>query len=177
MNAVARILEWPADPEDTLPLALWDARGIAQATGGAASGDFQVSGVEIDSRDVREGDLFFALKGESMDGHRFIEGAFAKGAAACVVARSQLHCQACHEPCSKRVLILWKTSNRLLEKRADLLILDRDQPHPRPGEAERGAREQVPGADPSRQCRGPAKAVARRCLVARAAESIPARVL
>ena len=87
MNAVARILEWPADPEDALPLALWDAASIARATGGTASGDFQVSGVEIDSRDVREGDLFFALKGESTDGHRFIEGAFAKGAAACVVDR------------------------------------------------------------------------------------------
>lgn len=87
MNAVARILEWPADPEDALPLALWNARSIAQATGGAASGDFQVSGVEIDSRDVRDGDLFFALKGEATDGHRFIDGAFAKGAAACVVDR------------------------------------------------------------------------------------------
>lgn len=87
MNAVARILEWPADPEDALPLALWDARSIAQATGGAASSDCQVSGVEIDSRDVRDGDLFFALKGEATDGHRFIEGAFAKGAAACVVDR------------------------------------------------------------------------------------------
>lgn len=87
MSAVARILEWPQDPEDALALALWDARAIAQATGGAASGDFQVSGVEIDSRDVRGGDLFFALKGESTDGHRFIEGAFARGAAACVVDR------------------------------------------------------------------------------------------
>jgi UDP-N-acetylmuramoyl-tripeptide--D-alanyl-D-alanine ligase len=87
MNAVARILDWPQDPEDALPLALWDARSIAQATGGAASGDFQASGVEIDSRDVRDGDLFFALKGETTDGHRFIEGAFAKGAVACVVDR------------------------------------------------------------------------------------------
>ena len=32
---------------------------------------FQVSGVEMDSRDVRPGDLFLALKGEAMDGHRF----------------------------------------------------------------------------------------------------------
>jgi UDP-N-acetylmuramoyl-tripeptide--D-alanyl-D-alanine ligase len=55
--------------------------------GGTASGDFQIAGVEIDSRDVAEGDLFFALKGESMDGHRFIDAAFAKGAAAVVVDR------------------------------------------------------------------------------------------
>ena len=87
MNAVARILEWPADPRDALPLALWDAASVAAATGGVASGEFQVSGVEIDSRDVVPGDLFFALKGESMDGHRFVEAALAKGAVAAVVDR------------------------------------------------------------------------------------------
>ena len=78
MNAMVRILEWPVDADDVLPLALWDAQSIAAATGGTASAEFQVSGVEIDSRDVVEGDLFFALKGEAMDGHRFIESAFAK---------------------------------------------------------------------------------------------------
>lgn len=76
---------WPIFAEDRLPLALWDAAAIAAATGGVASGDFQCSGVETDSRDVRNGDLFVALKGEAMDGHRFVEAAFAKGAAAAVV--------------------------------------------------------------------------------------------
>lgn len=87
MNAVARILEWPILAEDVHRLSLWTAAEIAAATGGTASGDFAVSGVEIDSRDVMEGDLFFALKGDAMDGHRFIEAAFAKGAAAAVVDR------------------------------------------------------------------------------------------
>ena len=87
MNAHAALIDWPADDRELYPLALWTAARIAAATGGVASGDFQVSGVEIDSRDVREGDLFFALKGESMDGHRFLEAAFAKGAAAAVVDR------------------------------------------------------------------------------------------
>lgn len=87
MNAVARILPWPDDSDDALPLALWDAVALARAMGGVAVGEFQCSDVEIDSRDVREGDLFFALKGESMDGHRFVAGAFAKGAAAAVVDR------------------------------------------------------------------------------------------
>ncbi len=77
--------QWPASARDTLPLALWSAAEIAAATGGTASCDFQCAGVEIDSRDVREGDLFFALKGEAMDGHRFLDSAFAKGAAAAVV--------------------------------------------------------------------------------------------
>lgn len=87
MNALARILEWPTDEADQLGLALWDADGIALATGGTAFGQFEVSGVEIDSRDVMPGDLFFALKGDKMDGHRFVEMAFAKGASAVVVDR------------------------------------------------------------------------------------------
>ena len=87
MGAALRILDWPADPDDDLPLALWDAVSIARATGGVAVGEFQVSGVEIDSRDVLPGDLFFALKGESMDGHRFVDAAFKKGASAVVVDR------------------------------------------------------------------------------------------
>ena len=87
MNLAVKILEWPVDADDVLPLALWDAGTVAAATGGAASGEFQASGVEIDSRDVVPGDLFFALRGESMDGHRFIDAAFAKGAVAAVVDR------------------------------------------------------------------------------------------
>jgi UDP-N-acetylmuramoyl-tripeptide--D-alanyl-D-alanine ligase len=79
------LIEWPLRPADAQPRALWDAEAIAAATDGAASGAFQVSGVEIDSRDVQEGDLFFALKGESTDGHKFLDMAFAKGAAAAVV--------------------------------------------------------------------------------------------
>ncbi len=87
MNAISRILQWPAGSEDSTGLALWDAVDIARAVRGTAVGGFAVSGVEIDSRDVVEGDLFFALKGEATDGHRFIEGAMAKGAAAVVADR------------------------------------------------------------------------------------------
>ncbi|KPM23399.1 UDP-N-acetylmuramoylalanyl-D-glutamyl-2, 6-diaminopimelate--D-alanyl-D-alanine ligase [Citromicrobium sp. RCC1885] len=78
---------WPKVARDSLRLALWSADEIAEATGGVASGDFQCSGVEMDSRDVRPGDLFVALKGEAMDGHRFIDKAFAAGAAAAIVDR------------------------------------------------------------------------------------------
>lgn len=87
MNAITRILDWPAAPLEDNPLVLWDADAIARAVKGVASSDFVASGVEIDSRDVQPGDLFFALKGEAMDGHRFVEAAFAKGAAAVVVDR------------------------------------------------------------------------------------------
>ena len=81
-------IEWPADPRDRLPLTLWDARSIAEAVGGIASHDFQVAGVEMDSRDVINGDLFIALKGGAMDGHRFLDKAFANGAAGAIVDRA-----------------------------------------------------------------------------------------
>lgn len=87
MNALASILRWPADATDRQRLALWTSAEIAAAVGGTAYGEFQVSGVEMDSRDVRSGDLFVALKGEAMDGHRFVEKAFASGAAAALVDR------------------------------------------------------------------------------------------
>ena len=87
MNALLKILRWPAEDRDRKRLALWTADEIAAATGGTASGPFQVAGVEMDSRDVRSGDLFFALKGEASDGHLYLDKAFANGAAAAVVER------------------------------------------------------------------------------------------
>ena len=63
---------------------LWTARAIAQATGGTASADFTVNGVAFDSREVMKGDLFVAMKGESADGHGFIDKAIAAGAAGIV---------------------------------------------------------------------------------------------
>ncbi|MEL6737594.1 MAG: Mur ligase family protein, partial [Pseudomonadota bacterium] len=86
-NAHPLLRAWPKPARDTLPLALWDAAGVAEATGGVASAQFQASGVEMDSRDVRPGDLFVALKGEAMDGHRFIPMAFEKGAVAAITDR------------------------------------------------------------------------------------------
>ncbi len=87
MNALPHFIRWPAPVADRLQLALWSAAEIAAATGGQANSDFQVSGVEMDSRDVRSGDLFVALKGEAMDGHAFIDKAFANGAVAALVDR------------------------------------------------------------------------------------------
>nr|WP_137676286.1 UDP-N-acetylmuramoyl-tripeptide--D-alanyl-D-alanine ligase [Parerythrobacter lutipelagi] len=79
---------WPVSQRDALPLVLWTSDEIAKAVGGQASAAFQCAGVEIDSRDVRNGDLFFALQGDAMDGHRFIDKAFENGAAAAVVDRA-----------------------------------------------------------------------------------------
>src|SRR5687767_7894594 len=81
------LLAWPADPSDEYGLALWTAPAIEAATGGHASADFEVAGVAFDSREVQEGDLFVALKGEQADGHAYLDQAFARGAAGAIVDR------------------------------------------------------------------------------------------
>jgi UDP-N-acetylmuramoyl-tripeptide--D-alanyl-D-alanine ligase len=46
-----------------------------------------VAGFSIDSRTAREGDLFFAVRGERFDGHDFVPKALERGALAAVVDR------------------------------------------------------------------------------------------
>lgn len=41
-----------------------------------------VTGISIDTRTINEGDLFIPFRGEAVNGHRFVEQAFEKGAAA-----------------------------------------------------------------------------------------------
>jgi UDP-N-acetylmuramoyl-tripeptide--D-alanyl-D-alanine ligase len=59
---------------------------IAAVLGGNVEGpDVVVSSVEVDSRRVRPGDLFVAMRGERDDGHGYIADAFAAGAVAAIV--------------------------------------------------------------------------------------------
>lgn len=46
-----------------------------------------LTGVSLDNRKVRPGDLFFAIRGPNHDGHAFVADALARGAAGAVVAR------------------------------------------------------------------------------------------
>jgi UDP-N-acetylmuramoyl-L-alanyl-D-glutamate--2,6-diaminopimelate ligase len=50
----------------------------------AQSGNAAVTGIEYDSRRVRPGNVFLAMKGESSDGNRFIDQAIVNGASAVV---------------------------------------------------------------------------------------------
>src|SRR5580704_13815391 len=60
----------------------------------SATGDFDRAGVavgySIDSRTLQPGELFFAVRGERLDGHDYVEAALDKGAVAAVVENSQL---------------------------------------------------------------------------------------
>ncbi len=46
------------------------------------------TGVSIDTRTLKPGEIFFALSGEKVDGHQFLDAAFARGACAAVVTKS-----------------------------------------------------------------------------------------
>ena len=65
---------------------LWTAAEAARATGGTAVGDWDVSGVSIDTRSMQPGDLFVALT-DIRDGHDFVAQALSAQAGAALVSR------------------------------------------------------------------------------------------
>jgi UDP-N-acetylmuramoyl-tripeptide--D-alanyl-D-alanine ligase len=66
---------------------LWSARELEEIFGAAEGGAMPegVAGISIDTRSLRAGELFFAIKGERTDGHDYIGQAFAAGAALAIV--------------------------------------------------------------------------------------------
>lgn len=68
--------------------ALWVAGDMAAAMGGAIHGPVagEVGGLSIDTRSLKPGEAFFALRGEGRDGHDYVAEALKKGAALAVIA-------------------------------------------------------------------------------------------
>ncbi len=67
---------------------LWSGLGLVTALDARVSGTPPldgVTGISIDTRSVKGGELFFAIRGDVHDGHDFVGRAFAAGAAAAVV--------------------------------------------------------------------------------------------
>src|SRR5260221_6180754 len=65
-------------------------RQVALAVSGRPSRPLEaekVSGVSTDTRSIRAGDLFFALRGANYDAHDYLAQAFEKGAVAAIVDR------------------------------------------------------------------------------------------
>ncbi len=63
-------------------------REIAQFLGIDCISELQVSGYQIDSRRIGEGELFFALPGSKVDGHQFLSQVKAQNGVAAVVSKS-----------------------------------------------------------------------------------------
>ncbi|MEO7067795.1 MAG: UDP-N-acetylmuramoyl-tripeptide--D-alanyl-D-alanine ligase [Rhodanobacter sp.] len=65
---------------------------VAMWTGGQLYGaDVEVTGVQLDTRQVHPGDLFVAIKGERVDGHDYLAAAAERGAVAALVTRKVEH--------------------------------------------------------------------------------------
>lgn len=74
---------------------IWTAPDILNAVNGVALGhtdqntaleEITITGVAIDSRQVKPGDMFVAIKGDRHDGHHFIASAIGNGAAAIMIS-------------------------------------------------------------------------------------------
>ncbi|WP_068966362.1 UDP-N-acetylmuramoyl-tripeptide--D-alanyl-D-alanine ligase, partial [Desulfosporosinus sp. BG] len=63
-------------------MSKWTVDAVAQIAQGTLIGnsDLEVQGCIIDSRQARGGEIFFALPGEQVDGHDYIEAAWKNGA-------------------------------------------------------------------------------------------------
>jgi len=71
--------------------ALWTLDAMAQAMAAQQHGALpaDVSGLSIDTRTVKPGEAFFAIKGDARDGHDFVEAALKAGAGVAVVAEAR----------------------------------------------------------------------------------------
>ena len=69
-------------------MTLWTHLEAEAATLGKASAAFAVGGISIDTRTLKEGDLFVALQGDNRDGHDYVRAAFDAKAGAALVARA-----------------------------------------------------------------------------------------
>ena len=71
---------------------LWKSDDMVEAMEGRPFGNLPagVTGVSIDSRSLKPGEAFFAIKGEQFDGHDFVTSAMAAGAGLIVVAEHRL---------------------------------------------------------------------------------------
>ncbi len=65
---------------------------LSASKGRLVRGDkkLSITGVSIDTRSIKNGELFIAIKGDSFDGHDFLEQAFANGAAGAVINEFQI---------------------------------------------------------------------------------------
>ncbi len=113
------------DTRGGAPRARWTLADLAQAMGSrfdAGAAGLAVGGVSTDTRTLRPGDLFVALRGPNFDGARFIPAAIERGAAAVVVAEGTVAAAGAtpvlEVACTRRALGdlgRWVRSSRSLE--------------------------------------------------------------
>jgi UDP-N-acetylmuramoyl-tripeptide--D-alanyl-D-alanine ligase len=76
--------------KEVVAKARFTVRGVLEATGGEllrAGSRKEASGISIDTRTMRRGELYIAIIGKSLDGHKFVTQAVKAGAAGVVVSQ------------------------------------------------------------------------------------------
>lgn len=94
----------------------WTVGKIAQALAvpaPSAVAPQRIAGFSIDSRTLKPGEVFLALRGPRHDGHNFVEEAFDRGAVAAVV--SQAYCQTQSADRGKKLVAVTDTFQALQE--------------------------------------------------------------
>ncbi|SPF35774.1 UDP-N-acetylmuramoyl-tripeptide--D-alanyl-D-alanine ligase [Candidatus Desulfosporosinus infrequens] len=97
----------------------WTAKTVARIARGTLIGDsdLEVQGCVIDSRQARGGEMFFALPGEQVDGHDYIEAAWQQGAVLVIAdeARFQSPERPPYAPAGKALLLVKSVVTALQE--------------------------------------------------------------
>jgi len=80
----------PSAPDSgtTATTCVWTLDAVAEALGSGPRGPAAFTGIATDTRTVREGNVFVALRGENFDAHDFLDRAVQAGATALVVSRA-----------------------------------------------------------------------------------------
>src|SRR5256886_2865542 len=66
-------------------LSIFQIAEFASASVSGGDGNVSIDKISTDSRTLKRGELFVALRGENFDGHKFVEGAAKTGAAGAIV--------------------------------------------------------------------------------------------
>ena len=69
---------------------LWQGKEVLSVIEGHGEYNWNASGVSIDTRTIKKGDIFFALPGLNHDGNEFIEEALNKGASIAISNKPSL---------------------------------------------------------------------------------------
>jgi len=106
-----------------LIMAVFTVDEIIEATGGEllSENSKTFGGVSIDSRSISGDELFFAIKGDTFDGHDFLDNALEKGSGAVVQNRGEVLRQG-------KVLIYVNDTLRSLQDLAHFLRMKKDIP-------------------------------------------------
>ncbi len=67
---------------------LWNSSLLKELVNASSTKEWEASGVAIDSRKVKKGDLFCALNGANLNGHDYVSSASEKGASACLISEN-----------------------------------------------------------------------------------------